>query len=676
MSNSNKIVLDDGDTYSKNHKNDMSNSKHDNNIDEHHKENKLVTILKDIANPIEHCLVFEKEIIQSTLGNPIHDQQVSNVVEAFNQGRPSIMVSSVFGKRINPDEYRVVVKNNVPELVPPSENQVRKGIYADPSTKTHNLCTSKQTDIFIGGYGSFVVNVPPGKIALAWRGIIPILLGPGPHVIHDANLKEIKASDLIDMNSEYITHGTYHIIRVYPGNCQKIWIGATPYILTPKNTPYIFNQPVFSKTPESTKLSTGYISHGNYNIIQVPRGKVAKVWINSTKPMLLEESDDPYLFTDPSFVFNAKSATEHFHDASERIIVHGSIKRIMPRTGEVAITYNNGNLETFGPNQRNEPTIITSVNHNFDRFLTINIQTIEFPSEKAVGKRIKENKTSKNDIDYPDVNYEVFRTSDGLPIGVKLLVVFEIDNPALTLSRLNPDNIMSHIENLVVADMGLVVQQCSSTDFLKSNQPSVREPTCELLIDFYENLQQKVFNTLKRDFNDYGIKLSRLNIETPKILDTTISSKMAEFSLMNTEAGAKIAVMDKNFNIGKRQAEQDANTKQIRQQQENDQKIAQAKAEMESAKMRAEARIIEAEAEAKAIIIKAEADAEAKKLFIKVMEEQSAIYDKSPGFLQYQMAEVQATNMKGISSMIVSPEVAMSLNFLPNLLQQNRIVNK
>ena len=623
------------------------------NIKKYHKNNKLVKILNELADASSYGLDFEKEVIQSTLINSNYEKQIKNIVAAFNCGRKSIMTESIVGERIEPDEYRIVVKNNKPELVPPSTKQLRKSFYWNPTTTTFDLSVFKQTDLFIGGYGSFIINVPAGKIAKAWKGNIPVLFGPGPHVVHDANLKQIKSTDLVDMNAEHIDHGTYHILRIYPGFCAKIWINSTPYILTPRNKPYVFNHPSFIR--ETTiRLTSGVISHGNYNIIQVPKGKVAKVWTNSTTPVLLEENDEPYVFTDPTFKFDKKNDNEDFHDTSEKIIVHGSIKRIIPRTGEVAVTYNNGKLETFGPGPDNKPIIITSVNHIFDRFLPINIQTIQFPSEKTIQNRISENKTNRTNMS--NVNYENFRTSDGLPIGVKILVIYEIENAHILLSRLHPDNILNHIENLVVADMGFVIQNCSSTDFLRSNQPSVDNPSACQSKDFYDKLQSNVYQDLKKDFSEYGIKLSRVNIETPIILDEMISAKIAEFSLLNSQATAEITVMDKKYNISKRKAEQEAKQKKIIQQQENDQKIAIAKAEYEAAKLKADA-----------VRINAQAEADAQMMLLKVANEKAQLYDDHAGLLQYDMALVQSQTMKGISSMIVSPDVAsMYFNMVPN----------
>ena len=106
--------------------------------------------------------------------------------------------------------------------------------------------------------------------------------------------------------------------------------------------------------------------------------------------------------------------------------------------------------------------------------------------------------------------YEVFRTKDGLPIGVKLLVVYEIQDPERTLIRLKQEQIVSHIENLVVADMGAVVQQCSSSDFQSTDQTKTRAPmkTADTkdgrpsAPEFIRYLQDEVKNKLYEDFKE------------------------------------------------------------------------------------------------------------------------------------------------------------------------------
>ena len=95
-------------------------------------------------------------------------------------------------------------------------------------------------------------------------------------------------------------------------------------------------------------------------------------------------------------------------------------------------------------------------------------------------------------------------------------------------------------ENLVVADMGAVIQQCSSSDFQNTDQTKARLPMRKSFFflftfflftsteapvegnapsapEFIRHLQDEVKNQLCRDFQEYGINLVRLNIETPKV---------------------------------------------------------------------------------------------------------------------------------------------------------------
>ena len=78
---------------------------------------------------------------------------------------------------------------------------------------------------------------------------------------------------------------------------------------------------------------------------------------------------------------------------------------------------------------------------------------------------------------------------------------------------------------------------------------------------------------------------------------------------MNSEATAKEAVLDKRYNIAKREAEQKAKQKDIEQTQENQYMIKKADAKLKSAKMEAEAIKIKAQAEADTQRCKFEAQA-------------------------------------------------------------------
>lgn len=660
------------------------------------------------------CLDFNNEIQSSKYNNLPESQIVQQLVNDFNQGRPSIMeASTIFGTRIARNQFRLVARNNRPELVPFSEYKMYKKPYMTGITE--DIGIFNQTDLYFGAHGSHVINVPPGRIAKAWLGNEPIFLGHGQHVIHHQNFRQVRNEDLCNLSDTYIQHGMYHIIRVQQGTMAKAWLGTQPFFLLPKNEPYVIKDPMFKlgeprfvkfteryinhgnchiirvpqghmakawlgtnafflksrdepyvfqdpifrlADPMLVKITEGYIKHGTHHILRIPEGKVAKAWFG-TRPEILEARPEPYVFNDQYFSLTPKSGHEYFENADEEVIIHGAIKRLLPKTGRVAITYDNGKLVTFGPSHTGKPVVITSSTHSFNGFLQINTQTLEFPSEKTREDRMKQGAKRPE-----DVNYEIFRTSDGLPVGVKLLVVYEITNPDATLHKLNQEQILPHIESLVVADMGMVIQNCSSGDFLKSNQTQARstlKPPTDMspsAPEFYEHMQDEVKNRLHDDFAEYGIKLVRLNIETPKILDEKIAEKMAEFSLMNSEARAKEAVLDRNFNIAQQEASQKAKTIEIEQQQVNSNKIAQAEADMNAVKIRAEAIKIEAAAKAEARLSEAQAEAKAQQMMLEVAKQRASIYEEYPGMLQYELAQAQVKAMNGINGMIISPELA------------------
>lgn len=66
----------------------------------------------------------------------------------------------------------------------------------------------------------------------------------------------------------------------------------------------------------------------------------------------------PYVVYSPIFKLSEKAPGVLFHNAEEPVIVHGSLKRLMPHTGEVAITYDNGHLRIFSAGTDNKVFVI------------------------------------------------------------------------------------------------------------------------------------------------------------------------------------------------------------------------------------------------------------------------------------------------------------------------------
>lgn len=569
-------------------------------------------------------LTLEQIVRESTLYDPDPAEQTRKIVEMFNAGnKEDITVESVpLGKRIDQDEFRLVHRNNVPQLVPWSYYPRRLGVYWTGVTK--EIGVFKQTDLVIGGHGRYVVNVPQGKLVKAWLGNNePIFLAAGPHVIRHPNFR-LDAQHTVNLSDQYISHGNFHILRVPRGKVAKIWLGSTPHLLEAREEPYIFNDPTF-------------------------------------KIMFTQENQQ----------------RNYFYNASDRLIEHGSIKRILPRTGEVAVTYDNGRLKILEASDR--PFTVDSPTFVMDGFQQTAAQTLVFPSKKTQEERLKANPADKD-----NVNYEEFRTSDGLPIGVKLLVVYEVHDPEKTLTRLKKDDIINHIENIVVADMGRVIQSCSSSDFQKSSQTSVKDPRKienmpifqnESAPTFYAHLQDEVKNKLAKDLIDWGITLVRLNIETPKILDKGIASEMAKNSLETAKKRAEASRLATEYTITQQSAERDAEKKRIEQDRLRENKVIEAQGDGEKVKITAQAGFEAAKMNAEASRVTYTTDIEKIKLEnqtaldkkqkeydmeIAFLKQKAELFNDNEPFRQLQIAKAQAEALKGISTSVISPEVAQS----------------
>jgi len=287
----------------------------------------------------------------------------------------------------------------------------------------------------------------------------------------------------------------------------------------------------------------------------------------------------------------------YFWSAAAQYIEHGSIKRIIPHTGEVAITYKNGLLCIIDPPKDGKPIVITSPTHNFDGFVSTSLQTCLFPSEETKQQTHKENPSAPPD----DINLKAFQTRDSLRLGVVLVVAFIINQPNVAITKLGKKGIHPHIENIAFADMGKAIQQSTLQEvlFFYNNKPEKEEP-----VDVHVNMQDQVKSKLAKDLDEYGIELVRLNIETIKVLDRDIAKQLAGQSVTSAEYTTKQATLAKEYEIKTTEARLKAETENIAVQQLNKAIISQAQAKLEASRLEAESLIIAAEANKKAESLK------------------------------------------------------------------------
>ncbi len=533
-------------------------------------------------------------VITSTLYDRNSNTQALNIQREFNknvkENQSCFTTSLIRGQYISRDEFLIGHRNKTPEIVTfhPSKNIARVLKPFDSSFVSEIIGIVKQTDPIYGAHGSYVLNVPMGKYAKAYSGNRPLIFGEGPHVIHDQNFrieKQNNAIPFVNQDNIYINHGTLHILRVPAGEIATVWIGSIPLLLESRPYPYVFDTPLFR----------------------------------------LEKNGDKY-----------------FHKATQKVIIHGSLKRIMPHTSEVAITYNNGILQIIHPQPDTGPTVIDSPTHAFCDFLSTGIQTLQFPSETTKRARRGENARASND----EINYDIFSTRDSLKVGVKLLVAYRISDPEKALRHLNDTaGILDHIENVATVDMGKAIQQCSSQEFLCFYQTKPTTPTAQSQnanipsAPPLQHFQDIVKDQLSHDLREYGIELVRLNIETPKIMDTDIAKKMSEQSLRTAEAAAQQAVLQQKYDIETQEAERTAKARDIAQTQVNGATISQAQARLQAAEIDARAVIVQAEAKQKAAMLEGE------------------IYLKNPALLELALLKEK---MHGIAQAKILPESFMN----------------
>lgn len=389
--------------------------------------------------------------IPSTLRSANTAQLLKNVVEAFNEPSKdaygsvsaTIVQSWIRGTRVAPDNFAFFHRNQIPCMSQSHDVPIARNLTLDPGVIIESAGVFSKRAPHISVCGSHIIQIPTGFYGKITRGTFsdPLLLDEGAHVIHDSTLLFNSAKDVVSKVTDYINHGTIHILRVQPGQLAKVWYGSEPYLLEHRTEPYVIKSPIF-KLGEIINQNELFIQHGNFHRIRIPKGKIGKVWVNNV-PRLLTAEREVYEFTTPYFATSGPNLT-WLVDVNSKLIVHGSIKRVLPVTGECCVCSEFGRLMVLFPDPENKPFETDNENFAVDDFLSTNLQTVIFPSEETKADRRKENKNLTDD----EVNYEIFTCRDSLKIGIKILLVYRILDAKKTLSMLRRVDIIRHIENL------------------------------------------------------------------------------------------------------------------------------------------------------------------------------------------------------------------------------------
>jgi hypothetical protein len=375
--------------------------------------------------------------------------------------------SRVTGHFLEPGNVTLIPINNLPEMITPLDGPREFKTVMKTLDVREVIGIFKESKLFFGAKGMWVCNVPQGKYLCCWNGTEPLILDEGTHVLNAPNLQPVSHKNEVDQGSLYIKVGNVHILRVPPGKLALVMLNNAPYVLESRFEPYVFKNPVFSFNPGRDFVSAGspYIHHGDLHMLQVPKGRLACCWQGSV-PFLLHYRTERFLIKHDLFSVARKSQNELFYDSNSEYILHGSIKRIIPKTGNVAVVYQNGHLHIVPPAEDGEPITFNDEHTVVKSLFNTQKRTIRFPSEKTKAQHEKDVKMRGGDPKF--INYEQFTTGSGGRYGMKVIVVFEVANPLKALTYLREEEIVPHVELLVITEMNKAIQTAESANFLQS----------------------------------------------------------------------------------------------------------------------------------------------------------------------------------------------------------------
>jgi regulator of protease activity HflC (stomatin/prohibitin superfamily) len=549
---------------------------------------------------------LEDVIIHSPWKELSSEEQSKAILDSFNAGIKKddscFEYNPAPGRalhRVDVSKFLLGHRNQIAELADPNGRRIALKFTADPLVVIKSKGSVVKTAPFFGCYGKFVLNVPAGYYAKGFSKNHPVLYGEGPHVIIDPTFNFNENDGFVSQIEPYIQHATIHVLRV-------------------------------------------------------PAGKVARAWVG-TEPRILESRREPYVFVDSQFKLlthdsRSSKLDQLFENATAQYIEHGSIKRIIPHTGEVAITYNNGILHIIPPPVDTRPVIINSATHNFDGFISTALQTCLFPSEDSKNQTLKDNPKVTAD----ERNLKILQTRDSLRVGVQLVVAFKIKQPDVAITKLGKDGILPHIENIAFADMGKAIQLSTLQEvmYFTQNKPKTKDEARDTVQEGLQTIQDHVKQNLAHDLEDYGIELARLNIETIKVMDEEIAKKLAGQSVTSAEYTTKQATLVKEYDIKTTEAKLRADTDNIALQQKNQALISQAQAKLDAAQREANASLIVADAQRKAA------------------EMQGELYTKYPQLLELEMLRIKAEALKGATIYITPNDMGNVFNSPLNFFNQ------
>lgn len=301
------------------------------------------------------------EIITPSPYRYLKQQEIMpQVIRDFNGDRPSIITKALqwlaplinlfFSpfQRVQPGTMLLVHRNNIPELVAPSDELVRIDITFNPYNTSEVLSEVNQNTQKIGAFGHYVMNVPLGQYAKVSFGNENKLLGEGQHVIHNENFTTPEPY-LVNQTDAYINYKDIHLFNVPPGQLAKISIGNNEFYFLPPGRHEIRNPNlVFNPTNGFVPITEPCIAHGNQHLFNIPPGKYLQIKVGQEYRLL--GSGEHYIEHG-----NVSYSASDLVDQTKLHINHGNIHILNIPQGKIATVLEN-----------NVPKLLTAGQHVVD----------------------------------------------------------------------------------------------------------------------------------------------------------------------------------------------------------------------------------------------------------------------------------------------------------------------
>jgi len=473
-----------------------------------------------------------------------------------------------------------------------------------------------QSKAYLFNHPYHIIRVPRGQYAKVWvsndeGGISPRLLQEGLHMTND---NQFRFEDMVYVNQSLISHGSVHIIQVTKGKVAKIIHENKPRLLG--SGTHSIEAVNFEYCGESF-LTDKLITHRTITIVRVGWGEIGVAW-NRNQPMFIDKAG-LYAFDSPDFTF-----VKH-EDANSRVVELGAKKIIMVFTGEVGISYDHGKLVLLN----NGRHLIDSANHIFHGFLSTQQKSIRLVTMTDKDKRaLKAGKFKERDSQYElQTGHSHFDTHIG-------------------------DLMMSEIDDMVretaIATLTNIIRSTALNQIAQSKQPSAisNKGSLDLMTLetessttlFFDKAHDEFLSKLHDDFVDrYGIEISNIRIESFKIMDDELASSISkqavvtaktENELANLQGRTEIATAEqkRHADVLNIKAEAEARALKTETDAEYSRMIEKSKAQAESSRIEVEQK---AKAEADALVMKAKAEAEAIRLVAEAESERAEMLSKT-----------------------------------------------